>query len=60
MQVITPINDADEAVALTDDSRYGPAGQIWTTSLEVGDRGARVVRTRITWVNCFFVIQFAS
>jgi aminomuconate-semialdehyde/2-hydroxymuconate-6-semialdehyde dehydrogenase len=55
VQVITPFEDVTEAIALANDSRYGLAGQVWTTSLDTAHRVAREVRTGTMWVNCFFV-----
>jgi len=34
VQVIAPFDDVDQAIALANDSRYGLAGMIWTTSLD--------------------------
>jgi len=55
VQVIAPFDDADEAIALANDSRYGLAGMIWTTSLDIAHKVAREVRTGTMWVNCFFI-----
>ncbi len=55
VQVIVPFDDVDEAIALANDSRYGLAGQVWTTSLDTAHRVAREVRTGTMWVNCFFI-----
>lgn len=55
VQVIAPFDDADEAIALANDSRYGLAGMIWTTSLDTAHKVAREVRTGTMWVNCFFI-----
>ncbi|MGE5290982.1 MAG: aldehyde dehydrogenase family protein [Micromonosporaceae bacterium] len=55
VQVITPFDDLDEAVAPANDSRYGLVGRIWMTTLEVAHKVAREVRTGTMWVNCFFV-----
>jgi aminomuconate-semialdehyde/2-hydroxymuconate-6-semialdehyde dehydrogenase len=55
VQVIAPFDDIDEAIALANDSRYGLAGMIWTTSLDTAHQAAREVRTGTMWVNCFFI-----
>jgi aminomuconate-semialdehyde/2-hydroxymuconate-6-semialdehyde dehydrogenase len=55
VQVIAPFDDADEAIALANDSRYGLAGQIWTSNLDTAHKVARGVRTGTMWVNCFFI-----
>ena len=55
VQVIAPFDDIDEAIALANDSRYGLAGMIWTTSLDTAHKVAREVRTGTMWVNCFFI-----
>jgi aminomuconate-semialdehyde/2-hydroxymuconate-6-semialdehyde dehydrogenase len=55
VQVIAPFDDVDQAIALANDSRYGLAGMIWTTSLDTAHKVAREVRTGTMWVNGFFV-----
>ena len=55
VQVIAPFDDVDEAIALANDSRYGLAGQIWTSNLDTAHKVAREVRTGTMWVNCFFI-----
>jgi aminomuconate-semialdehyde/2-hydroxymuconate-6-semialdehyde dehydrogenase len=55
VQVIAPFDNVDQAIALANDSRYGLAGMIWTTSLDTAHKVAREVRTGTMWVNCFFV-----
>ena len=55
VQVIAPFDDVDQAIALANDSRYGLAGMVWTTSLDTAHKVAREVRTGTMWVNCFFV-----
>src|SRR5882757_7782883 len=55
VQVIAPFDDVGDAIALANDSRYGLAGMIWTTSLDTAHKVAREVRTGTMWVNCFFV-----
>jgi aminomuconate-semialdehyde/2-hydroxymuconate-6-semialdehyde dehydrogenase len=55
VQVIAPFDDVDEAIALANDSRYGLAGQIWTSNLDAAHKVARGVRTGTMWVNCFYI-----
>lgn len=55
VQVIAPFDDVDESIALANDSRYGLAGQIWTSNLDTAHKVARGVRTGTMWVNCFFI-----
>jgi aminomuconate-semialdehyde/2-hydroxymuconate-6-semialdehyde dehydrogenase len=55
VQVIAPFDDVDQAIALANDSRYGLAGMVWTTSLDTAHKVAREVRTGTMWVNCFFI-----
>jgi aminomuconate-semialdehyde/2-hydroxymuconate-6-semialdehyde dehydrogenase len=55
VQVIAPFDGVDQAITLANDSRYGLAGMIWTTSLDIAHKVAREVRTGTMWVNCFFV-----
>ncbi|MDT4973263.1 MAG: aminomuconate-semialdehyde/2-hydroxymuconate-6-semialdehyde dehydrogenase, partial [Pseudonocardiales bacterium] len=55
VQVIAPFDNVDEAIALANDSRYGLAGQIWTSNLDTAHKVARGVRTGTMWVNCFFI-----
>ena len=45
--------DADEAVALANDSIYGLAAGIWTRDVTTAHKLARDVEAGVVWVNCF-------
>ena len=41
----------EEAVAITNNTRYGLAGSVWTSDLEKGQRVAENIDTGMVWVN---------
>jgi aminomuconate-semialdehyde/2-hydroxymuconate-6-semialdehyde dehydrogenase len=55
VQMITPFDEVDEAIAIANDSPYGLAGMVWTRDLDTAHKVAREVKTGTMWVNCFFV-----
>jgi aminomuconate-semialdehyde/2-hydroxymuconate-6-semialdehyde dehydrogenase len=55
VQMVTPFDEVDEAIAIANESRFGLAGMVWTQNLDTAHRVAREVRTGTMWVNCFFV-----
>jgi aminomuconate-semialdehyde/2-hydroxymuconate-6-semialdehyde dehydrogenase len=52
---VQPFDDADEAVALANDTSYGLATTIWTQNLSTAHRVAAEVEVGITWVNSWFL-----
>lgn len=52
---ITPFDTEEEAIALANDTPYGLATSIWTTSLGRAHRTAKAVDVGITWVNSWFL-----
>ncbi len=52
---IAPFDTEEEAIAMANDTRYGLAASVWTTSLKRGHRVAEKLRVGITWVNCWFL-----
>jgi aminomuconate-semialdehyde/2-hydroxymuconate-6-semialdehyde dehydrogenase len=55
VQMISPFDEVDEAIAVANDSPYGLAGMVWTDNLHTAHKVAREVKTGTMWVNCFFV-----
>jgi aminomuconate-semialdehyde/2-hydroxymuconate-6-semialdehyde dehydrogenase len=55
VQVCTPFETEQEAVALANASRYGLAGMVWTQDLDTAYRVAGAVRAGTIWINCFFL-----
>jgi len=52
---IAPFDTEEEAIAKTNDTKYGLAASVWTTNLKRGHRVAEKLRVGITWVNCWFL-----
>src|SRR5271155_5569806 len=52
---IAPFDTEEEAIAKTNDTKYGLAASVWTTNLKRGHRVAEKLRAGITWVNCWFL-----
>jgi len=50
------VRDADEAIAVANDSRYGLAGGVWTASRDTALDLARRVRTGYFWINTYGAI----
>ncbi len=53
---VVRVNDADEAVRVANDSRYGLAGGVWSQDLDKAQRVARAVRTGYMWVNTYAAV----
>jgi acyl-CoA reductase-like NAD-dependent aldehyde dehydrogenase len=50
------VKDADEAVRVANDSRYGLAGGVWTRNIDKALKVARAVRTGYFWINTYAAI----
>ncbi|MEV0600413.1 2-hydroxymuconic semialdehyde dehydrogenase [Streptomyces sp. NPDC050315] len=50
---VAPFDDEAEAVRLANDSPYGLAATVWTSSLSRAHRVAPRLQTGIAWVNCW-------
>jgi len=48
---VLPFHDEDEAVAISNDSRYGLAGDVWSRSMPRIMKVAQGIRTGTVWVN---------
>ncbi len=48
---VTPFDDAEEAVALANDTDYGLAASVWTESLSTAHRMSAALRAGTVWVN---------
>ena len=46
-----PFSSEEEAVAITNNTRYGLAGSVWTRDLEKGKRVSEAIDTGMVWVN---------
>ena len=51
--VLIPFDTEEEAVDIANDSIYGLAAGIWTSSLNRSHRVARNIEAGIVWVNCY-------
>jgi aminomuconate-semialdehyde/2-hydroxymuconate-6-semialdehyde dehydrogenase len=52
---IAPFDSEEEALAMTNDTRYGLAASVWTSNLSRAHRVAPQMNAGITWVNCWFL-----
>lgn len=50
---VIPVDSADEAVAVANDSPYGLAAAVWTDRLSDAHKVARALRSGIVYVNCY-------
>jgi phenylacetaldehyde dehydrogenase len=49
---LTPFDEADEVVAMANDTQYGLAASVWTENLSAAHRLGAQVRAGTVWVNC--------
>jgi len=52
---VAPFDTEEQAVQLANDTRYGLAAAVWTSSLQRAHRVARQMEVGITWVNDWFL-----
>ena len=50
---VIPVDGVEEAVAVANDTVYGLAAGIWTSSLNTAHRLIRDIEAGVIWVNCF-------
>ena len=50
---IIPVDGAEDAIAIANDSIYGLAASIWTRDIGKAHRFARDIEAGVVWVNCF-------
>lgn len=59
MEIFGPVatvqafTDAEEAIALANDSRYGLAASVWTGAIDTAHRVGAALECGIVWVNCW-------
>jgi aminomuconate-semialdehyde/2-hydroxymuconate-6-semialdehyde dehydrogenase len=52
---ITPFDSEEEAVHMSNDTRYGLCAAVWTSNLQRAHRVARQMEVGITWVNDWYL-----
>ena len=52
---VAPFDSEEQAVQLANDTRYGLAAAVWTSSLQRAHRVARAMEVGIVWVNDWFL-----
>jgi acyl-CoA reductase-like NAD-dependent aldehyde dehydrogenase len=57
---IIPFQDEDEAVAIANDTIYGLAAGVWTTSMRRAINVSNRVRAGTVWVNTYRAVSFTS
>lgn len=50
---VTPVEDADEAIRIGNDSSYGLASAVWTTDLKKAHKVARGLKAGTVWINTY-------
>ena len=55
---LTRVKTPDEAVALTNDTRYGLCASVWTKDVRLGMVMANQIKTGTVWVNQHLAIVF--
>ena len=48
-----PFDTPEDAVRVANDTRYGLAGAVWTSSVQTAHQMSRAVRAGTVWVNCY-------
>lgn len=56
--VVTPFDDLDEAIALSNDSKYGLAAAVWTSDLRTAHTVAARLESAQVYVNHYFTAAF--
>jgi aminomuconate-semialdehyde/2-hydroxymuconate-6-semialdehyde dehydrogenase len=57
---LIPFGTEEEAIRLANDTPYGLAASVWTTSLERGHRVAGAMRVGISWLNTWYLRELRS
>lgn len=53
MLSVIPVEDADEAVKIANDTCYGLASAVWTDDLNVAHKVSKDIRAGLVYVNCY-------
>lgn len=54
---VIPFDTMEDALRLANDTPYGLAGGVWTSSLSTAHRVSQGIRSGTVWVNCYGVID---
>jgi aldehyde dehydrogenase (NAD+) len=57
---LIPFQNEEEAIAIANDTPYGLAAAVWTTSLARTQRMVKAVRAGTVWVNCYRRVSYAA
>ena len=54
---VIPFREMDEVVSLSNTTRYGLAGGVWTRDVSKAHRVAKALQAGVVWVNCYNVFD---
>ena len=54
---VIPFREIDEVVSLSNTTRYGLAGGVWTRDVSKAHRVAKALQAGVVWVNCYNVFD---
>ena len=60
MLSVIPFDDEDDAIAIGNDSSYGLAAGVWTTSIKRAIRTSERLEAGSVWVNTYRAVSYMS
>lgn len=57
---VIKFKNEDEAIAIANDSRFGPGSGVWTSDIGRAHRMAERIQAGTVWVNCYRAVSYMS